>query len=426
MSAKLLKRNAALSVAGCLAVQLCVGIIYMWSVFKTPIVSSFGWTDAAARMVSSYMLAGFVTGGLIGGVLCDRKGPRFSCVVGIVIFSTGVGLTSLLSSETIALINLTYSALGGVGSGIAYSACINCIQKWMPGRKGLASGLAASAFGLSTVIFAPVSKALMCIFTDEATGLVNFRPVFLALAAVFFVTGMLACLLIKRPPVSLSKAGGAAAAEISVPTGKAVRTVPFWCLFFTVFFICGTWNLAVPLIYDLGIERGLTTAAATFAVSFTGIPNAGGRLIMATLSDKLGCRKTLIFLSAVTIVGSIAMIYVHSWAYIVAIAIIACAYGGPSATAAAFTTGFFGAKHSGTNYGIILLALGLSSLFFNTVANTILNGNVTYTFIMAAGSAAVPIVLMAVIGNYEPGGAKKPAVSRAGHRARPAAGSRAA
>jgi MFS family permease len=67
---------AIASVVGCLIIQICVGILYLWSVFKTPIVDSFNWSIEAATMVSSYMLFAFVTGNLIGGFLNDRKGPR--------------------------------------------------------------------------------------------------------------------------------------------------------------------------------------------------------------------------------------------------------------------------------------------------------------------------------------------------------------
>lgn len=48
------------AVAGCLVVQLCVGIIYLWSVFSEPVVAAFRWTEEGSRMVSSYMILAFV------------------------------------------------------------------------------------------------------------------------------------------------------------------------------------------------------------------------------------------------------------------------------------------------------------------------------------------------------------------------------
>lgn len=381
------------AIAGCLLVQLCVGIIYLWSVLKSPFAAAFSLTDSAAAMVSSYMLTAFVAGALAGGILVDKKGPRFSCAAGVLLFSAGVGASALLTPGTAKLIYLTYAALGGFGSGIAYSACISCIQKWMPGRRGLASGLAVSAFGLSTVIFAPVFRGLLGLCSG-ADGLVNFTAVFAILGGVFLALGLLGCALVRPAPEPETAPGSAVPSQT---LGQAVRTLPFWCIILTVFFINGAWNLATPLFYDLGIARDLTPAMSTFAISLSGVFSAAGRLGMAALSDKLGRRPSICLLSVLTVVASLALMTVRGTGYIAAVALLAFAYGGPSSINAAITTDYFGPKHSGTIYGVILLALGGSSLFFNTVSARLLNGDVAATFCMAALSAAVPLVLMATL-----------------------------
>lgn len=395
--------SPALPIVGCLIVQLCVGIIYLWSVFKSSVVASFGWNEASATMVASYMMMGFVVGALVGGVINDKKGPKFGCITGIVLFSLGVGLTAFVPAGSIWLIYLTYSVMGGLGAGIAYNACIPCIQKWMPTRRGLAAGLAAAAFGLSCVVFTPVSRALMTRFTDPVSGIVNFTPVFLILAGVFLVIGLIGCTMVRSPAApAASPASGAARVRSGreYTISEAVRTVPFWCLFLTMFFINGTWNLTMPMIYDLGISRGLTAALATLAVSFTGIPNAAGRLIMAYVSDRIGRVPTLIILSAVTVIAALCMCFVGGIWYIVTVGVIAFCFGGPSPVNAAFCTDFFGAKNAGSNYGVIMLALGLSSIFFNFISKNVLGGAITPTFIMAAATAVVPIICMLIIRKY--------------------------
>ncbi len=393
-----ISRTKTLSIVGCLIVQLCVGIIYLWSIFKTPVAEAFGCGTGPISMVSSYMLMAFVIGCFLGGILNDRKGARLTCLVGVIVFSVGIGASALLTAQTIALINVTYAIVGGFGSGLAYSACVSCVQKWMPERRGVATGLAVSAFGLSTVIFSPVSRVLMSAFTSASTGLVNFRAVFTVLAFVFLVLGLGATLMIRNPEIKAAKQTNGSKVEVDVPFSKAVRTPQFWYIFFTVFFINGTWNLTVPVLYDLGIERGLSAAAATLAVSCTGIPNSAGRLLMASLSDKIGRRSCICLLSVATAAAAWAMIFAHGWAYIVVVCVIAFAYGGPSSVNAAMTTDYFGSRSSGTNYGVIMLALGLSSLFFNLLSSTVLGGNITLSFIVAAVSAVIPLVLMAVIG----------------------------
>ena len=401
-----LTRN--LSIAGCLIVQLCVGIIYLWSVFRAQVAVSYGCSPDTLSMVSSYMLLAFVVGCLLGGILVDHKGPRFSCLTGVVIFSAGIAATAVLTPKTISLINLTYATLGGLGSGIAYSACLNCIQKWLFDRRGLATGLAVSSFGLSTVVFTPVSKMLMELCTARNTGLVNFQAVFFILAVVFLISGITGCLMIRRASFSPVKKDPITQAKFDLPLGAAVRTSAFWCIFFNVFFINGTWNLSVPVLYDLGLERGLSSSAATFAVSFTGIANTAGRLIMAAISDKLGRRRCICALSVMTAAAALMMIFVRGYAYIIAVAVIAFAYGGPSSINAAMTTDYFGSRSSGTNYGVIMLALGLSSLFYNLLSSTVLDGNISLSFAVAAFSSLIPLALMAAIGNPLAAAAKQP------------------
>jgi len=357
---------------------------------------AFGCGSQSLSMVSSYMMMAFVLGCFLGGILNDKKGPQITCRLGVQLFSLGIVTTAWLTRDTIALINLTYAGLGGLGSGLAYSACVSCVQKWLPGRRGLATGLAVASFGLSTVVFAPVFQGIMGIFTSDTTGLVDFRGVFSTLALIFLSAGLLGCLMIRLP--EQEKVTNELGHHGDMPLHKALRTPQYWCIFFTVFFINGTWNLTVPVLYDLGIQRGLSAAAATFAVSFTGIPNAVGRLLMASLSDKLGRRGCICLLSVMTAAAAVSMIFVRGVGYILAVCVIAFAYGGPSSVNAAMTTDYFGPRYSGTNYGVIMLALGASSLFFNCLSATVFQGSITVSFVVAAVSALVPAVLMRLIG----------------------------
>jgi OFA family oxalate/formate antiporter-like MFS transporter len=398
------KQNPWISIVACLVVQLCVGILYLWSAFKGNIVAANNWDSSAATMVSSYMIFAFVFGNLIGGFINDKKGPKLTCFLGVILFSVGIALSAF--AKSIVVFDFTYAVMAGLGSGFAYGACISCIQKWLPHKRGLASGLACSAFGLSTVVFTPVSNWLMNL-NKNADGIVNFVPVFLTLAVVFAVLGLVATIFISLPTQeyldSLNLPAAAVSGGENYTLGQAMKKPAFWALFFSIFFINGTWNLCVPLIKDLGIQRGLVESTAIFCVSFTGITNAAGRLIMATLSDKIGRFNTMYVLSGITLVGALLMTFIGGYGYFATIALIAFAYGGPSAVNAALCTDLFGPKNSGTNYGVAMLALGFSSIFFNWVSSSILHAtveNVTSTFIMGAVTAVIPVFLMLYIKSY--------------------------
>lgn len=387
------------SIVGCLLVQLCVGILYLWSVFKSSAIDFYGWADSSVNMVASIMLFCFCFGNLIGGILNDKIGPKKVSIMGCCLFGGGILLASFLpASASIWLFYLTYCLIAGLGSGFAYGAAISCLQKWLPHRRGLASGLAVSAFGFSTVIFSPVSSALLGVMTLPAT--------LRTLAIVFLIVGLVACMFISLPDERYLKGlnlPAAATAARNLTLGQAIKTAPFWLLFLSIFFINGTWNMLTPLINGLGLERGLSASMAVLTVSLTGLTNAIGRLSMATISDKIGRGNALYILGVLMAVCALCLIFAPGYFYMVVVLLTAFAYGGPSAINPAFSTDFFGPKYSGSNYGVIMLALGFSSVFFNAISNSMYaaTGAYTLTFIMGAVTAVISIVLTWIIVRFQ-------------------------
>lgn len=392
------KQSPIIPILGCLIAQLCVGILYVWSVLKPAAISFHGWDAGAVNLVASFMLFAFCVGNLAGGALNDKIGPQKVCFLGMILFGGGILLSSFIpAGASIVLFYISYCIIGGLGSGLTYGAVISGIQKWFPHRRGFATGLGASTFGLATVVFSPIIGKML--------GSMSMNTTLRILSIVFLVLGILASLFIKLPsaeylaglPVPAPKKSSIATRDM--PLSQAARTVPFWCLFLGIFFYNGTWNLVTPLIKGLGVERGLSEAMAITCVSLTGLTNAAGRLIMSSLSDKLGRINTMHLLSVMTAVLALLLIFVGGGAYFVVILLTAFAYGGPAAINPATTTDFFGPKNSGANYGVIMLALGLSSIFFNAISNAMYaaTGAYTLTFIMAAASAVATIVVFLII-----------------------------
>lgn len=374
------------AVIGCLAVQLCVGILYLWSVCKQSAIDFYGWDGGDVNLVASFMLLAFCLGSLVGGILQDRIGPKPVCLMGVSLFGGGILASSFLSADApIVLFYLTYCLIAGMGTGFAYGSVLSCIQKWFPHKRGFATGLGASAFGFSTVVFSPVISALLsCMTMPEALR---------TLSVIFLVVGLLACTQISLPDQSYLDSLNLPAAKVSGTESKtlsqAIRMLPFWLLFAGAFLYNGTWNMLTPLIKGLGMERGLSETTAVLCVSLTGITNAAGRLVMSALSDKLGRVTTLTILCAMTLVSALLLIFVGGPVYLVIVLVAAFAFGAQAAISPATSTDFFGPKYSATNYGVIMLSLGLSSLTFNAISNALYtaSGNYTSTFIMGAVTA---------------------------------------
>ena len=376
------------AVIGCLLVQLCVGILYLWSVFKQSAIGYFGWDDGSVNLVASFMLFGFCLGSLTGGMVQDRIGPKPVCVAGVSLFGGGILLSSFLpASAPIALFYLTYCLIAGTGTGFAYGAVLSCMQKWFPHKRGFATGLAASAFGLSTVVFSPIISFLL--------GTLSLPATLRILAAIFLVVGLGACTQISLPDQEYLDRLNLPAKNISVEKSmtpvEVLRSLPFWLFFFGSFLYNGTWNMLTPLIKGLGIERGLSEGVAVLCVSLTGITNAAGRLLMASLSDKLGRITTLLLMCATTLTSALLLIFVGDYAYLAVVLLTAFAFGGQAAISPATSTELFGSKYSATNYGLLMMSLGFSSMLFNTISNALYSATGSYatTFLMGATTAVL-------------------------------------
>lgn len=383
----------------CIIAMICVGVVYIWSVMKMDTMTYFGWEEGAVNLISNLMLFGFCIGSFIGGIINDKISSKKTSIIGIILFCLGFFLSSLIKpGASIALFYVTYCAVSGLGTGFTFSAALSCLQKWMPHRRGLASGMATAAFGLGAVIFSPIISAML-----KTMPIVNALRI---LAIAIFIVGMIACLLIRMPskeyleslPKPVVKATSIVAAK-DYTFKEAIKTLPFWLLVLSIFLYNATWNMLTPLIKGLGMQRGLTDSAAVLCVSLTGAFNAGGRLIMSAVSDKIGRINTFYILAGATTVLAILLTFVGGGAYFGFVLLTAFAFGGPASVNPATCTDLFGQKYSATTYGATLIVLGLSSIAFGSLSNVLYaaTGNYTATFIVGAVTAAITIVIYFLI-----------------------------
>lgn len=402
------------------ALQLCVGILYMWSVFQPHVVRHFGWDFQAVARTSSIMLFAFVAGTLAGGFLLDRLGTRPVVTAGSLVFSAGILATSFLGGGDPRLIHLTYGLVAGTGTGLVYGGVVSCVQRWYPKRRGFAAGIAAGAFGFSVVILSPIAEALI--------ASVGLPGTFRILGAVFLASTLTATRLVSDPPETIAPGEGAAAspgglsgpsasggaARVSGSTGsrapeprqyrpREVLASPiFWCAFLCLFLEVAAWVVILPVIKTLALARGMSRDLALASVMVTGIANASGRIVSAWISDRFGRTRTIIALCLLTCGASLWLVGAVGIPYMTAVFLVAFAYGGPSGVFPPLVREVFGQKYAGTNFGMVLMALGLSSLVFPRVSGALsagaaAGGDYTASFYLTAalGAAAAAFMLAA-------------------------------
>ena len=376
---KRLNKPYIVLVAGML-IQLCAGIIYMWSIFKAPVELHFNNWEGAA-LTSSIMLSAYVAGLIVGGRAQDKFGPKKVVFFGSVLICIGMVLTAFVPIKIPELIYLTYGIIGGLGVGIVYTTTVAVVQKWFPKKRGFATGMMVSSFGFSLVLFAPVTKALIA-----AKG-VPFT--FIAIGIMFFLICAPCSFLITNPKTSeLENINEQKSKQKNYTTKEMLKTRQFYMIAFAMFFTLPAYFILIPLFVSLGVERGLSENLAVLGVMITGIASACGRLGFSWLSDIIGRKRAIVSFILINLFATIGVIFAKDYLFLVCIGAVALSFGGSAGVYPALTADYYGTKHSGLNYGCVMLGFGFSSLITPIVANIISpSGDHTLPLIIAAATS---------------------------------------
>lgn len=357
-------------VAAALLMQLCLGVLYSWAVFRGPLEVLHGWSKSTSIAPYRYSLLFFTVAMVLAGFWQDRKGPRLVGSVGGLLLGTGCLLAAWIGDTPVGLI-VAYGVLGGLGVGFAYVTPIATCIRWFPDRRGLIVGLAVMGFGAGSLIFAPLLEAL--IGSDPAGYAETIPRTFLVMAAIFFVCVIGAAQVYRVPPAGWRPPGWqpAAAAEAGAQrdfTPKEMLGSPQFYMLWLLYFLGTSVGLtaigqASPLVRETAsVGAALSGGAALGVMSFF---NGIGRLAWGGLSDKLGRNRTAVAMFSLYVIACLALLRTASgfWGLLAGLCMVGFSFGGYLALLPSFTADYFGAKHIGANYGIMFSAYGLCGFF---------------------------------------------------------------
>lgn len=340
------------------------GYPHIWSIYQPYVMEQAGWTQGQASMCFYLALGAFVFGNIVGGRIQDKKNPRIVVLVGGGIFAAGILLSAFLIVPSPLPIYLTYGVMQGFGQGMIYTTIISTAQKWFPERTGFASGVVVTANGLCGFFLAPISRRLL-----EAGGP---KTTFLVIGCVIAVSWILCSIFFYVPDpqwrmqaeaLMAEKSGNksVAAGQKQYTSGEMMRTKSFYLLLATMFFGLLSYFMLSPVSQTYQIELGIPSAVAVSAVMFGSVCNAGTRLVLPTLADKVGrvvCIKGVLIVS----VAAMAVLSaVGSYAVTAAIIVMYGCYGGIMGSFPSFTSSVFGIEHSGENYGFVMFGIVIAT-----------------------------------------------------------------
>ena len=397
------KRQGVFALIAAVAIQLTVGIAYIWSVFQTGIADSiFGGDHAAAGLTFSLVLALLAIGSVVGGKLAAKFSTHRVVLIGGLILSAGFFLASFVTENNSWLLWLTYGVMGGLGMGFTYSTTIACVQKWYPHKKGLVTGIIVSAIGMGGVVFTPIIESLIVTFGGRGIG----EPkTFMVLSAVFLTVCTIGSFFMKPPPdgyMTPQAVSGGSVTVKSYTTGEMLKTPQFYLITGTLLLACMGGLMMIGFAKPIAEAKGLTQTAmiGVLAVSLT---NSLGRLLWGMISDKLGRINTIFILLAGTVALSLFVNMAAGYWVFVLIAFIGFFYGGIIGTFPSLTADLFGPKHMAANYGFVLLGFGAGAIISSQIAGYYKNlaaNDISLmfpAFVIASCFAAAGIVMMLIL-----------------------------
>lgn len=138
-------RRWGIAAAGIL-MQMALGAVYAWSVFKTPLMKQFHWSSPDVTLTFTICISLVGIAAFFGGLWLNRKGPRIVALTGGFLYGLGIFLASF-SADKLWWLYLSYGVISGIGLGLAYIVPVAVLVKWFPDRRGLITGVAVGGFG---------------------------------------------------------------------------------------------------------------------------------------------------------------------------------------------------------------------------------------------------------------------------------------
>ncbi|PSH70782.1 MFS transporter [Phyllobacterium brassicacearum] len=407
-----------------LAIHLCIGMAYGFSVFWLPLSRAIGAEQSAACADLNLLTALFTTScdwrvsdlgwiytlcfvllgcsAAIWGGWLERAGPRKAGVVSALCWCGGMVLAAIgVITHQLWLMWIGSGVIGGIGLGLGYISPVSTLIKWFPDRRGMATGMAIMGFGGGAMIGAPLANLLMNHFkTPDSVGV---WQTFLVMAAGYFVFMMCGAFGYRIPPANWRPEGWSPPADAKamittrhVHLRDAHKTKQFWLIWavlcLNVSAGIGVIGMASPMLQEIfagkliglpelsftQLDAGQKTAIASIAAGFAGLLslfNIGGRFFWASLSDRLGRKATYFTFFALGIVlYALAPTAAHmgSQALFVAIfCVILSMYGGGFATVPAYLADIFGTQFVGAIHGRLLTAWATAGIVGPVVVNYI-------------------------------------------------------
>lgn len=413
-------KKAWITTAAGTAINLCLGILYAWSIWKKALVDvdlagqpmtgiNEGWhylTNAQAATPFSLCVLIFAVMMIPGGRIQDKFSPKFGALLGGVLLALGCIIAGLMKSY--AGLILGFGIIGGIGMGLGYAAPTPAALKWFGHkRRGLVAGIVVAGYGGAAIYIGILGQLLI-----DRLGITGS---FVALGILFALVVIITSRLLYEPPqgyVPPTPVKTAVETDHSLSGKKdwtAIEMLKTWQFYALVFmFMLSTQSglliiaNAAGLLKDSGNSVPFLLANAWILVSYGGLVNASGRVATGWYSDKLGRNTAYLINCSISALCLFSLPFVISTRNVVLLFLVVgiayWQYGGGLSLLPSITADFYGEKNLGVNYGLVFLGWGLG-FFMARLGGTIedITGSLNYAFYISGALLIVGVVLSRIV-----------------------------
>ncbi len=348
-------------------INLCLGTIYSWSVFRRPIEEVLDLTATQSGLPYMFFLFFYAVTMPLAGKYIDKYSPRWIAAAGGIMVSAGWFFAGLAGN--IYTLTLTYGIIGGMGVGVVYGVPISVAGRWYPDQKGTVMGLTLLGFGLSPFLTAPAARSLI----ENVGVMMTFR--YLGLAFLFII--ILLSLPLKNPRLARAARGdqdikNRSGAKTWVDILKSVRFFSLWFCY-----LIGTFAglMAIGITSPVGEEMiNLPGETAALTLSLFAVFNGVGRPLYGWITDRFSPHRAAILSYILILIASILMLGAEEGSiilFIISFSLLWLNLGGWLAIAPAATGSIFGSDNYSRNYGLVFTAYGVGALLGTAVSGSI-------------------------------------------------------
>ncbi len=369
-----------------LLLHCSIGTVYCWSIFSQEIADYIGFSKGATEWAFSFAIFFLgMSAAFLGNVV--EKDIHKSSLIAAICFAVGMTGTGafiyyggLHKGSIVALIGIyvCYGLIMGIGLGTGYLSPVKTLMLWFADRKGLATGLAVAGFGAAKAIASPIMQGMLAGLGDG-----GIYKMFLILAVVYFVMMFVGHLLLKKPDdwhEPQTKEKGQSILDV-IKTRPIMNYVGIWLMFY-INITCGLALISQEkmIVKCLGLASMVGIISTVSAVF-----NAGGRLGLSALGDKMKDRNTIykiifagsiLFTALVIVTGGIkngAGNVVLTALVLILIMVVNAGYGGGFSNVPTLLSDQYGMGSISALHGITLSAWAFAGLTGNQMANWIVN-----------------------------------------------------